>query len=191
MLKVARRRIDSLSLPVPVRLLPATEGISKFQEQGPFDGAFSGFGRLNCIEDIAGVGRALASLVKPGANVVLCMAGTCVAWEIILFLHHGRFREAFRRLKRGPVYVRLVDDMRVACWYPSVRNLQHAFQPHFRLLRWAGVGVVVPPSYLERQARRHPRVMNFLAKIDPWLGRIPLVRMFADHLLLTFEKLAS
>ena len=191
MLEAARRRISSSKLPAPVRLLPAAEEVSKLQDQGPFDGAFSNFGRLNCIEDMAGVGRCLASLLRPGARAVLCMAGTCVAWEIIWFLHHGRYRQAFRRFQRGPVYVRLVDDMRVACWYPSVRSLQRAFRPCFRLLHWTGVGVVVPPSYLEGQAKRFPRVMNVLTKMDPWLGRIPLVRGLADHLLLTFERVDS
>ena len=116
------------------------------------------------------------------------MAGTCVAWEVILFLWHGRFRDAFRRLGRGPVHMRLTDDLYVACWYPSVRAVRRAFCPHFGLLRWRGVGVTIPPTYWEKHAKRFPKVMTLLAKIDPWLGRTPLVRVLADHLLLTFEK---
>jgi len=61
---------------------------------------------------------------------VLCMAGTCVPWEVILYLWQRRFREAFRRFRRGPIHVRLVDDLFVACWYPSVRTLRRAFRPH-------------------------------------------------------------
>ena len=189
MLEVAHRRVVSSRLPAPVSLFPlAPEQISMLQDRGPFDGAFSDFGALNCVEDMAALGRSLASLLKPGAKVVLCMAGTCVAWEVILFLWHGRFRDAFRRLGRGPVHMRLTDDLYVACWYPSVRAVRRAFCPHFGLLRWRGVGVTIPPTYWEKHAKRFPKVMTLLAKLDPWLGRTPLVRALADHLLLTFEK---
>jgi hypothetical protein len=51
------------------------------------------------------------------------------------------------------------------------------------------VGVAVPPVFLERQAKRYPRVLNVLVKIDPWLGHTPLFRALADHLLLTFERM--
>ncbi len=191
MLEQARRRIASSELGTLVNLrLLAARDILHLESAGPFDGAFSNFGALNCVKDLASVGRNLARLLKPGAKLVLCMAGKCVAWEILLFLWQGRFQQAFRRLGPGPVHVRLVDDIWVACWYPSIRKLRRAFGPHFRLCGWRGVGVALPPTYFEKHANRFPRIMNFAASIDPWLGRIPLMRNLADHLLLTFERVA-
>jgi len=91
MLEVARRRIASSELRAPVHLhVVPTREIAKLQDQGPLDGAFSNFGALNCVEDTAPVARSLAALLRPGAKVVLCMAGTCVAWEILLFLRPDR-----------------------------------------------------------------------------------------------------
>jgi SAM-dependent methyltransferase len=189
MLEIARRRVDSSTLHAPVHLhrLPTSE-IAKLGDCGPFDGAFSNFGALNCVEDTAPVARSLAALLRPGGKVVLCIAGTCVAWEILLFLWKGRYREAFRRWRRGPVRVGVVGDLSVACWYPSIRAVRRAFQPYFRLTRWVGVGVALPPTYVEHFVARHPSLMDVLFKADPFLGRIPLVRSLADHLVLTFER---
>ena len=192
MLEVARGRINSSHLRAPVKLICLTaQEIARLQDQGPFDGAYCNWGGLNCVEDLAAVGRNLAALLRPGAKAVLCMAGTCVGWEVVVCLRHFAFRAAFHRLRRGPYYGRLVDDFFVACWYPSVRAIRRSLRPYFRLLRWRGVGVAIPPVFLEHQAKRHPKVLNVLVKIDPWLGQTPLIRALADHLLLTFERLPT
>jgi SAM-dependent methyltransferase len=192
MLEVAGRRIGSAHLCAPVNLFCLTaREISRLQDQGPFGGAFCNWGGLNCVEDIAAVGHDLAELLNPGAKAVLCMAGTCVAWEVIACMRRFRFRAAFHRLGRGPYYGRLVDDFFVACWYPSVRTILRALRPHFRLLRWRGVGVAIPPVSLERRAKRYPGVLKLLVKIDPWLGHTPFLRTLADHLLLTFERMPA
>jgi ubiquinone/menaquinone biosynthesis C-methylase UbiE len=188
MLEVARRRVASSRLAADIHLYPlATEEIQSLQHAAPFDGAFSNFGGLNCVANIAAVARSFASLLRPGAPVVLCVMGRYVAWEIGWFVLQGRLGEAFRRLGRQPVQVRLGDDS-IACWYRSVRVLRRAFWPFFRLRRWRGVGISVPPSYLERQARHFPGIMKILERADPYLGRTPLVRSLADHLLLTFQR---
>ena len=47
-----------------------------------FDGAFSNFGALNCVQDLAAACRDLARLLKPGATALLCWMGPCCLWEI-------------------------------------------------------------------------------------------------------------
>jgi ubiquinone/menaquinone biosynthesis C-methylase UbiE len=188
MLEVARRRLSSSRLRTAVRVVQmATEELAALGHEAPFDGALSNFGGLNCVEDLRPVAGNLARLLRPGARAVLCMMSRCVAWEVAVFAIRGRPREGFRRLATGPVYVRL-GDQRVPCWYPAVGSIRRAFAPHFRLTHWKGVGVTVPPSYLERQASRHPRLLRAMGKADLWLGRVPVVRNLADHYLLTFER---
>lgn len=188
MIEVARRRVASSRLSAEVHLhrLP-TEQIQSLQPAVAFDGAFSNFGGLNCVEDLSAVARSLSSLLKPGGAAILCVMGRYVAWEMVWFALRGRLRQAGRRLGNQPVQVKL-GDASVACWYRSVRAIRLAFRPHFRLRRWKGVGISVPPSYLERQAAQFPRIMRVLERADPHLGRTPLARGLADHLLLTFEK---
>src|SRR6516225_2863377 len=64
--------------------------------------------------------------------------------------------------------------------YFSVRELCHRFSPHFRLESWKGVGVAVPPSYMEPWAQRFPKVLNLAAYVDQWLGPCPLMRAMSD-----------
>jgi len=188
MLEVARRRVESAWLAADVHLHPvATEQLQSLRPGGSFDGAFSNFGGLNCVEDLNAVARNLASMLKPAAPVVLCLMGRYVAWEMIWFTLHGRPGKAVRRLRNQPIHVRLGNGS-VLCWYRSVQDLRRAFRPYFRLRSWRGVGLSVPPSYLERQAGQFPGIMKTLERADAYLGRMPFVRGLADHLLLTFER---
>ena len=133
MLEVARRRVASSWLAADVRLhqMP-TEQLQNLQAGILFDGAFSDFGGLNCIENLNAVTRNLASMLKPGAPVVLCVMGRYVAWEMIWFALHGRPGKAVRRLGKQPIHVNLGEDS-VLCWYRSVRDLRQAFRPYLRL----------------------------------------------------------
>ena len=62
------------------------------------------------------------------------------------------------------------------------------FAPYFVLKRWKGVGVAVPPTYLEPFAQRLPKVLRALAGVDRWLEDRPVARGMADHVLLEFER---
>jgi SAM-dependent methyltransferase len=190
MIEVARERLRRTAprAHVDFRIL-ATEEIAELQNEGPFDGVFSNFAGLNCVADLSRVASDLASLLKPGAPAVLCFAGRCVAWEMLWHLLRGDSRKAFRRLRPGPVTGRIAAGVSVQVHYSSVRDLTRIFSPEFRLRRWKGVGVAVPPSYLERQAQRFSNLMDVLEGADRLLGRVPLLRGLADHVVLTFERM--
>ncbi len=189
MIEVARDRLRRAApqARIDFRVL-ATEEIAELQDEGPFDGAFSNFAGLNCVPNLSLVASDLAQLLKPGAPAVLCFAGRYVAWEILWYLARGDPRKALRRVRQGPIAGRIAEAVTVEVHYPSVRELGRIFAPEFRLRRWKGVGVTVPPSYLEPHAQRFPRVCAALEGIDQMAGRCPLVRGLADHVLLTFER---
>lgn len=191
MIRAVRRNIQELksTLMGSVHLHQLRiEEISSLREQGPFDGAFSNFGALNCVEDLRSLAIDLAPLLRPGASALLCLMGPCCAWEIAWYLGEGRPRKAFRRLRRGGVIARLADQATVRVHYPGVRSLARMFFPEFRLKSVKGVGVSVPPSYGEPWAVRFPRLFDFCLRADSALGRCPGVRLFADHILLRFER---
>jgi SAM-dependent methyltransferase len=189
MIQVARQRLSGLrdAARVDFRVL-ATEQIAGLAGQGPFDGAFSNFGGLNCVRDLSTVARDLAQLLAPGATALLCMLGRCAAWEIAWYLGHANPRKALRRFPRGGTIGRLAEGVTVEVHYPSARTMAHLFAPEFRLVRFIGVGVTVPPSYLEPLARRFPRVLKTLAGVDRLLSGVPVIRALADHILLEFQR---
>jgi len=191
MIAMARRRLNASALAdmVDLRVLP-TEDIAALRDEGPFDGAFSNFAGLNMVRDLCCVARDLAALLKPGAHVLLCMAGRIAPWEITWYLAHGDLGRAFQRFRPGGV-VRLVDGVRINAYYPSISTMVRTFAPEFRLRSCRGIGISLPPAYAEPWARRFPRVFEGLAGADRWLSRVPGLRALAGHVLLRFERVEA
>ena len=164
------------------RVLP-TEQIAQLVGEGVrFDGVFSNFSGLNCVEDLPRLARSLGQLLLPGGRALFCMAAPFCPWEMAWYFSHGDFRQAMRRLRPGS------DDPRVKVHYWPVREVARIFAPEFRLQRWQGIGVAVPASCMESLVRRTPNLLEWLARTDRWLARVPVVRGFADCLLLEFER---
>ncbi len=150
----------------------------------PFDGALSNFGGLNCVDDLTAVGAGLAACLRPGAVALVCIMGPLCPWEWIWYLRQGQPSRAFRRLRRDGVPWRGLTIR-----YPSLRAVRRAFAPHFRLLRAGAIGALLPPTYAEEWAERHPRL---LAHLDAWERRLETrwpLPWLADHFLLEFARL--
>ena len=190
MIEIARERALSSGLEerIEFRVL-ATEDISALSNQAPFDGVFSNFAGLNCAEDLGGVARTLTRLLKPTGRALFCMLGRFVPWETAWSLLHCNLRQALPRFARGVTVGHCGSGGEVRVHYPSVRAVCRLLAPEFELREWKGIGVTLPPAYLESWARRFPRTLDGLARIDQRLGRLPLLRRMADLVLLQFERL--
>jgi len=189
MINVAARRVRQSGVQALVnpRVLRG-EDISTLPPDELFDGAFSNFGALNCVGDLNRVARGLAGLLKPGAAAMLCWMGPCCMWEMIWYLVKGNRKQAFRRFKPEGISARIADGAFIDVNYPSVRFLARTFAPEFRVKSVQGIGVAVPPSYLEPWARRHPHLLNFCERADSWLGRCPGIRLLGDHVLVRLQR---
>jgi len=189
MIEVARRRISNRNLQKLTRLvqLPAENLVSLRADQ-QFDGAFSNFGALNCVEDLRQLARDLARQLRPGATVFLCWMGPRCLWEIGWYLSRGDKQKAFRRNSRYGVNARIADGAFVWVHYPSVRSLARAFAPEFSMKFVKGIGVAVPPTYLEDWFEQHPRWFRFCERTDSLLSRIPGIRTLGDHVLVGLRR---
>lgn len=160
-----------------------SDATALLDQHGPFDGAFSNFGALNCAAELAPIARALAARLRPGAPAVLVLMGPVCPWEWLWFLAHGQPGRAFRRLRPGGARWRGVTVR-----YPGIGAARKAFAPWFRPLRVSAVAALVPPPYAEGWARRHGRT---LARLDGWErrweDRFPLPWL-ADHYVLELER---
>jgi ubiquinone/menaquinone biosynthesis C-methylase UbiE len=187
MIEFARERAQQAKLAdrASFRVLP-TENLATLLMEDQFDGAFSSFSGLNCVQDLSGVRRNLARLVKPGATVVVSVMGRFVPWEVLWFLAHGDRKKAARRCQWKDVFDLDAGELNIR--FRSVAEMARQFAPDFRLTQWKGTGIAVPPSYMEHWARRVPRVTRALAQADRLLGRAPFVRGMADCILLKFQR---
>lgn len=166
----------------------AVEEIATLRDCGPFDGAFSNFGALNCVADLRSLAKNLGMLLRPGATALLCFLGPICLWEIGWYLAHGDPRKALRRWRRAGTTARFGDGPTVQVRYPTVRSVARTFSPEFRLQSCKGVGVIVPPSYVEDWLARFPFGLELARGADMLLGRCPGVRALADHVLLEFVR---
>jgi ubiquinone/menaquinone biosynthesis C-methylase UbiE len=186
MIAVAQDRAGGEHLPVRFRCLP-TERIGELAPAS-YDGVLSNFSGLNCISDLYLVATSLARLVRPGGRVILCVFGTFCAWEILWYLSSRDLCKAFRRFRRHGIEAILAPSTTVTVHYRTVSTLTKILTPHFHLERRQGVGILVPPSYASSLASSFPRLLRVAARIDPLIGRCPLVRSIGDHTVLTFRR---
>jgi len=182
--RIAERRFQRMVQPVVL----AAEDVASLHTSALFDGAFSNFGALNCVEDIGKFAADLAKLLKPGARALLVWIGPFCLWEMIWYLSHGDGKKVFRRFERKGVSARIAGGPTFSVSYPKIGSLADAFGPMFRMRSVRGIGVAVPPSYMEQWASRHLRLLNLFERSDVILGRLPGIRTLADHVLLEFER---
>ncbi len=198
MLKVARDKVGKAGLAELVKVQqldlaePGTGGLNLRKLAGEptsqrpargFDGAFSNFGGLNCVADLPGVAAGLASCLRPGAGVLLCLMGPLVPWEWLWFLWRRQPSKAFRRLSSTHAWWR---GLRI--YYPSLRTARRSFRGHFRLRRVSALGVLMPPPFAESWAAKHPQMLACLSRWERRLETVPPLPWLADHYLLELER---
>jgi ubiquinone/menaquinone biosynthesis C-methylase UbiE len=187
MIETARRRMQSEDPGAPIQFkLLATEHLSKLDQGNLFDGAFSNFSGLNCVADLNQTARDLAALVALGAPVLICLSTRFCLSEVVWFALHGQFRKAVRRFS-GFATVK-VGSYTVKVNYPTLRAVRRSFSSFFRMRSCIGIGIAVPPSYLEPIVRRHPRLLDVCRRIDRAISHLPWFRTIGDHMLIQFER---
>jgi ubiquinone/menaquinone biosynthesis C-methylase UbiE len=187
MISVAERRMATEASGTQVKFeVRPTERIAELRGAGSFDGVFSNFSGLNCIADLGDIARQLSILVKPGGRLLLCFSTRFCLWESLWYLVRGEPKRAIRRWK-GHAGASL-GDVELTVKYPTMREIRKQVGPMFSLQSCRGIGVAVPPSYLEHLARRHPGVLQNLEAIDRCIAGWPVCRVIGDHVLLALER---
>lgn len=154
---------------------------------GPFAGAYSNFGALNCLPSRRALGRALAGRIGPGGTLALVVMGPLCPWEVAWHLAHGELNTARRRWRAG-VTAHVGDGRTLRVWYPSPRALRAELAPDWRLIDLAGVGALLPPTQLSHLAERWPRAFATLALLERRFRRSRPWTWLNDHYLAVFER---
>jgi len=163
-----------------------SEHLDRLSCRSGFQGAFSNFSGLNCVANLTGVATQLHRLLESGAQLLLCVSTRFCLCEMLYYALRADFPTAFRRCG-GSAMVR-VAGLPLDVYYRSLRSLIRSFGPAFRLQSVTGIGVTVPPSYLENWARRHPFTFRLCESVDRAICRWPLFRVLGDHMLLHMER---
>jgi predicted O-methyltransferase YrrM len=192
MVRIAREKLRAQRGPEP-RIFSA-EGIGHLAAErelagtAPFDGAFSNFAALNCVERLDEFAAGLARLLQVGAPALLVLFGTLCPGEVVVQLARGDVRATVRRRERGPVAARLGGrDFTVR--YHTCAEVQRAMAPWFRLRRRVGIGVFVPPSAAEPWISEHPALVRVLDALDRMTSRA--LAPLGDHVLYWLERTST
>jgi SAM-dependent methyltransferase len=187
MLAVARSRAVGIATRGSVEYLQiANENLGALPRQRPFDGAFSNFSGLNCVAELRSVAEALASLVRPGGRVLLCIWSRVCPAEVLWYLFHGQPGKAIRRFS-GNSSARL-GEKAISVFYYANSEIRRSFGPWFRLTSRRAIGLFVPPSYFEPVIRNRGELLGRLEWLDQRFAHLPILRDAGDHVLLEFVR---
>jgi SAM-dependent methyltransferase len=157
-------------------------------DTGPFDGAYSDLGPLNCVPDLGAAAASLAEQLRPGGVLVASVIGRFCPWEMALYTAKGNSARATIRFEPDLVAVPL-DGQTVWTRYVWPSEFESAFRgAGFRRVALHALGLAVPPPYLEGFAGRHPRLLAMLERLDDTIGGWPVFRNWGDHFLIVLQK---
>jgi ubiquinone/menaquinone biosynthesis C-methylase UbiE len=161
--------------------------IGKFQ-QGNFDHIFSNFGGLNCTDKVEEVIAHFFSILKPYGTVTLVLMPPICPWELLLALK-GNSKVAFRRLKKDGTPSN-VEGINFNSYYYSPSNIVKMFGKGYKTVSIEGLGIVVPPPYMEKWAEKHPKALKALTYLEAAIADMWPVQGWADHFMITVQKRA-
>jgi ubiquinone/menaquinone biosynthesis C-methylase UbiE len=162
---------------VNARVLPI-EGIHALAVA--FDLVLSNFGGFNCVRDLSAIRQTLARLVRPEGYLAVCLMGRFCLRESAHYALRGRFKKAARRW-RGET----LTSAGLRVFYPTLKRVRQALSPSFDLVADVGIGVSVPPSFIEGTPAP---LLNTFALLDARIESSRIGRAIGDHRLFVFRR---
>jgi ubiquinone/menaquinone biosynthesis C-methylase UbiE len=185
MLKVQKYQLGTM---VSNELCSYTD-LYNLKNKGPYDLVFSNFAGLNCTDELDKVLASVSPLLKPNGLVTLVILPKFCLWETLL-LFKGKFKTAFRRFFSSNGRAAHIDGNYFKCWYYNPSYITKRLIVQFDVLSIEGLCTIVPPSYLEGFAEKHPSVYNTLKKWEDRLKTKWPWRVMGDYYIISLRKKA-
>ena len=161
--------------------------LGQLKNKGPYEHIFSNFAGLNCTNELDIVLASFNDLLKPGGTVTLVILPKFCLWETLL-VFRGKFRTAFRRFFSSDGSKAHIEGVYFKCWYYNPSFIINQLKDQFNLLGIEGLCTIVPPSYIEGFAEKHPSVYRFLKdKEDKLKGSWPW-KYIGDYYIVSLKK---
>jgi ubiquinone/menaquinone biosynthesis C-methylase UbiE len=161
--------------------------LDQLENKGPYDHIFSNFAGLNCTAELGKVLDSFSDLLKPNGKVTLVILPKFCLWEFLL-LFKGKFRTAFRRFFSNKGANAHVEGTYFKCWYYNPSFIIKRLKNQFDLLAVEGLCTLVPPSYIEGFAEKHPADYNSLKKAENRLKSRWPWRVIGDYYIISLRK---
>lgn len=163
------------------------EELDKLRTGKKFHGIVSNFGSINCVANLRRLSVPLADLIEDGGALLLVFMSRFCLWEWLTFFFSLEWKKMFRRLHRGGINVP-VGNGDAHTFYYSPADFKRAFHREFDCVEMAAVGLITPPTYLQKFYQRYLWLFKALRPIEDALSGLPLFRNFGDHTFIVFRK---
>jgi len=161
--------------------------LDQLKNKGPYDLIFSNFAGLNCTGELDKVLLSFASLLKSKGMITMAILPPFCLWETML-VFKGKFRTAFRRFNSSKGAKAHVEGVNFKCWYYKPSFVVDTLKNDFDLVAVEGLCTIVPPSYIEHFAEKHPRWYKLLTRTeDRWKASWPW-KYIGDYYIITLRK---
>jgi ubiquinone/menaquinone biosynthesis C-methylase UbiE len=181
-----KARENNLHISISDEVCSFTE-LDSLSARGPYDLIFSNFAGLNCTHELPKVLHSFDALLHPGGYVTLVILPKFCLWEFLL-LFKGKFKTAFRRFTSNKGAKAHIEGQHFRCWYYNPSFIEKQLRDSFTVVRLEGLCTIVPPSYIEGFAEKHPKAYSLLKKAeDKWKARWPW-RSIGDYYIITLQK---
>jgi len=161
--------------------------LENLKQKGPYDHIFSNFAGLNCTGELDKVLSSFNDLLNPGGVVTLVILPKFCLWETLL-LFKGKFRTAFRRLFSKNGVKAHVEGTYFTCWYYNPSYIINHLKGSFDVLSVEGLCTIVPPSYIEGFAEKHPSAYKFLKRTEDRLKNTWPWKYIGDYYIISLRK---
>ena len=186
--RLAHAGLESRATVLPCGLQDLASFLDALASPHGFDGIVSNFGALNCVEHLAPLGALARTYLRDGGVALLGLMGRSCAVEALYFTATRRAHLASRRRHVGAVAVP-VAGIDVPTFYHRIADVRNALGTEMVLQSIEGIGVAIPPPYLEPRWQQLPRpVRGLVTTLDSWLAPFPPFNRVGDHVLLQFVK---
>lgn len=161
--------------------------LDQLKNQGAYDLIFSNFAGLNCTNELDRVLASFPTLLKPNGVVTLVILPKFCLWETLL-LFKGKFKTAFRRFFSANGRTAHVEGHYFKCWYYNPSYITKRSKDQFDVLSIEGLCTIVPPSYMEGFAEKHPSVFKFLKNWEDRLKSHWPWKCLGDYYIISLRK---
>jgi ubiquinone/menaquinone biosynthesis C-methylase UbiE len=161
--------------------------LQNLQQRGPYDFIFSNFAGFNCTGRLDDVLKELPALLKPGGLITFVILPKFCLWETLL-LFKGKFKTATRRFFSNKGVRSHVEGTYFKCWYYNPSYITSRLKNSFELVSTEGLCTIVPPSYMQNFAEKHPALFRFLVKKENKLKSAWPWWVVGDYFIITMRK---
>lgn len=161
--------------------------LNELKQRGPFNHIFSNFAGLNCTGELDKVLASFNDLLAPDGIVTLVVLPKFCLWETLL-VFKGKFKTAFRRFFSKNGVKAHLEGSYFKCYYYNPSFIVNQLKRQFDLLSIEGLCTIVPPSYIEHFAEKHPHSYRKLSRLEEMLKFSKPWRSIGDYYIISLKK---